>query len=70
MTMTDGADGDGLPIVGFVDLRAALNAHKALCHGTGHSPDWVHGYWKALDDVALSYGLVLDLQTDFSRETK
>lgn len=37
---------------------------KAKIHGPGHSADWVHGYWKACDDLAAALGVNIGGNTD------
>lgn len=50
---------------GTTRFARVLSEHKQKIH-RGKSADFVHGYWKAVDDIAARYGITLEPQTDFS----
>lgn len=46
-----------------VPLAKVLVEHKSKTHGIGHSADWAHGYWQAIDDIAAAYGITTEPAT-------
>lgn len=44
-------------------LARVLVDLKSRTHGEGHSADWVHGYWRAIDDVAAEHGISIEPPT-------
>jgi hypothetical protein len=50
-------------------LGCKLARQKAIIH-RGKNADWVHGYWKAIDDIARHYGITITPKTSGFEQEK